>query len=518
VHSRRFFRYQPSRTGTVVTILFYCDYLSTEWEKESNERAHDVCRSNSGVILNPIWMSREQPVICTNIFRGCYMLTVFKFLMHASVAIFILSCCPDGAVAFQWPQFGGPQRDFTLDREPFNTPEFSVTQLWQIEIGVGKSELVIDNSSVYVCFRKDKPADESADNTKYWEGVAALDRQTGAQRWVYQYDCSDLEEQQSFSGDPRASQATPVIAGDWIFTLGFTGRLVCLNKSSGKVVWEKDLVADEQIMAEPVQFGFSASPVVVDGRLIIYAGGAKRGLMCLNLSDGSEVWSCDCGEATYATPVITTLCGKQQIVIVSAKEILSVDSQTGEILWRSDLLEPGLTNVPCPLPVGNDLLLISGQGAKGTYCLEITNSHDSWTARQVWKTVRPQFFYCNWIPIEKGNVALGCTETMMMAISTADGKLKGRWRGFGNGNLLRLNDQILCVNGEGDLSLISIGPGGLTQEFECGLINGRVWAAPTLVDDQLFLRTGKKVAGYRIMPNGELHNSLDAPETLEYRD
>ncbi len=257
--------------------------------------------------------------------------------------------------------------------------------------------MVVDENSVFVCFRRDKPTGESAENTKYLEGIAALDRQTGEQRWVHQYDCEDLEEQQSFSGDPRSSQATPALAGDRIISLGFTGQLVCLTKSTGKVVWEKDLVTDPQIMAEPVQFGFSASPVVVDERLFIYAGGEKKGLLCLDLTNGSEVWSCDCGEATYVTPVITTLCDKRQLVIYSTAEILGIDEPTGAILWRSDLPESGLTNVPSPLPIGDNRLLISGQGAKGTYCLEVNKADGKWTTSQIWKEIRPQFFYCNWI-------------------------------------------------------------------------------------------------------------------------
>ena len=446
------------------------------------------------------------------------MLSIQRFVLSAGCVIFFHSFCLNESLAFQWPQFGGPQRNFILDREPLDEEDLALSRQWQIEIGDGKSGLVVDKDSVYVCFRQDKFEGEDKKKTEYLEGVAALDRQTGKQQWIHRYDCSDLEDQESFSGDPRSPQATPALAADRIISLGFTGRLVCLDKTKGKVVWEKNLVEDKQINAEPVQFGFSASPVVVAERLFVFAGGEKKGLLCLNVSDGSEVWSCDCGEATYATPVVATLCGKQQIIIYSTKEVVSVDLQSGSILWRSDLPAAGLTNVPAPLPIGKNRLLISGQGAKGTYCLEVQFVEDKWTVTELWKTKRPQFFYCNWIPADDGNIVLGCTETMMFAISTADGKLKGRWRGFGNGNLLRIKNQILCVNGNGDLSLISTDAEGLTQEFECGVISGRLWAAPTLADDQLFLRAGKKLACYQVDPSGDLKNSLDSPESLKYRN
>jgi outer membrane protein assembly factor BamB len=446
------------------------------------------------------------------------MLTLLKLVLPVSLGLFVQSCGLPSAAAVQWPQFGGPQRDFALERDPIEIQELAVSQLWQSEPGDGKSGLVVDDHLVYVCFRKDKPASESAGNTNYVEGIVALDRQTGHQRWIHQYDCSDLDEQESFSGDPRCFQATPALAAGRIVSLGFTGRLVCVTSSSGELVWEKDLVADHQIDAKPVQFGFAASPVVIDGRLLVFAGGETKGLLCLDLSDGSEIWSCDCGEATYATPVVATLSGTQQIIVVTTSEVVSVDEQTGSVLWRSELPESGLTNVPCPLPIGNDRLLISGQGAKGTYCLEVNDVDDQWNVRQLWRVARPQFFYCNWIPIAGGSVALGCTESMLMAVSTEDGKLKGRWRGFGNGNLLRIGDQIICINGKGDLSLLSMGTSGLTADFRCGTLGGRVWAPPTLADDQLFVRSGRTVACYRIGPGGDLTNRLDTSESLNYLD
>ena len=132
------------------------------------------------------------------------MLNRRTLVLIACIDIFFHACCLKPAIAFQWPQFGGPQRDFALDREPFNVSEFAADQLWQVEVGDGKSGVVVDETSVFVCFRRDKPTGESAENTKYLEGIAALDRQTGEQRWVHQYDCEDLEEQQSFSGDPRS--------------------------------------------------------------------------------------------------------------------------------------------------------------------------------------------------------------------------------------------------------------------------------------------------------------------------
>ena len=57
-------------------------------------------------------------------------------------------------------------------------------------------------------------------------------------------------------------------------TFGATGKMDCLDAASGNVVWSRDVAADTDAPA-PI-WGFSASPLVVDGLAIIYAGAKPK--------------------------------------------------------------------------------------------------------------------------------------------------------------------------------------------------------------------------------------------------
>ena len=62
-----------------------------------------------------------------------------------------------------------------------------------------------------------------------------------------------------------------VLAGR-IYTLGATGVLDCLAASDGRVLWSRDIVADSG-GALPM-WGFSSSPLVAEGLVCVWAGGA----------------------------------------------------------------------------------------------------------------------------------------------------------------------------------------------------------------------------------------------------
>ncbi len=49
---------------------------------------------------------------------------------------------------------------------------------------------------------------------------------------------------------PSSSNATPVIAGDKIFVCSDTARLICISKSNGKILWQKNNEYKDVLPAE----------------------------------------------------------------------------------------------------------------------------------------------------------------------------------------------------------------------------------------------------------------------------
>ena len=98
------------------------------------------------------------------------------------------------------------------------------------------------------------------------EAIVSLDAATGREVWAHQYKAR-FSDGQAGAG-PRSS---PSFADGRIYTLGGSGVLSCLESGSGKPCWSRDIVADSG--APLPMWGFSSSPLIVDGLVVVYAGG-----------------------------------------------------------------------------------------------------------------------------------------------------------------------------------------------------------------------------------------------------
>ncbi len=249
------------------------------------------------------------------------------------------------------------------------------------------------------------------------------------------------------------------------------------------MVWEIDLV--QRFAAEPVQFGFSASPIPYDDSVIVLAGGQQGGLVCLRIQDGSLKWHRPCREASYATPVLWRRHDSIQVVFVTRDDVVGVTAEDGKELWRFALPESGLTNVPTPLPVGKEGLIVSGQGNGGTRRLEIHSQDNAWTASEAWFS-RVEFFYCNWIA--RDGMLLGCGGDLFFGLDLATGRTRGRWRGLGDSNLVSSQDQLFILDGSGSLNSLAFAADKLKHLGTYRLFEQRCWTAPSLLGTELYCR------------------------------
>src|SRR5207245_3392213 len=109
-------------------------------------------------------------------------------------------------------------------------------------------------------------------------------------------------------------RATPTVAGDRVFALGSTGRLNCLELETGKAIWSKDIVRDNQ--GEMNEWGISCSPLVTHELVVVSAGGGNhRSLVAYETATGDFVWGGGADGAGYSSPCLTTLAGVPQILI-----------------------------------------------------------------------------------------------------------------------------------------------------------------------------------------------------------
>jgi outer membrane protein assembly factor BamB len=158
---------------------------------------------------------------------------------------------------------------------------------------------------------------------------------------------------------PDAGNSTPVIWGQRIFVTqasektrwppaggggpAVAGRrsLLCLRRSDGKLLWQKDVLYKEPESTHPTNPFCSASPTTDGERVVVSFGSA--GMFCYDC-DGKELWKKDLGKLEHiwgnaSSPVLykelaILWCGPGE-----RQFLLAVNKKTGKEVWRHK--EPG---------------------------------------------------------------------------------------------------------------------------------------------------------------------------------
>jgi outer membrane protein assembly factor BamB len=181
-----------------------------------------------------------------------------------------------------WPEFRGPARDNRVygvklatdwQRQP---PKL----LWRHPVGPAWSSVIVVDGKLFTQEQRGKQS----------EAVVCYDAQTGEEIWAHE-DATRFEEPLSGAG-PRS---TPTFASGRIYSLGGTGTLDCLDAATGKPFWSLDVVKDGGAeiptgqAGTPHQWGYSNSPLVVDGKVIVFAGGGhEKGLLAYSADSGER--------------------------------------------------------------------------------------------------------------------------------------------------------------------------------------------------------------------------------------
>lgn len=152
---------------------------------------------------------------------------------------------------------------------------------------------------------------------------------------------------------PGAGSSTPIIVGSKVFVTCYSGynvpgqphgrqddlkrHLVCLDRSSGKVLWTRDVPAKlpEQESIRDGHGYASSTPVADDTRIFAFFG--KSGVVAFNHA-GDKLWHANVGENLHAWGSAASLLLYGDLVIVNAsvesESLFALDARTGRQVWR----------------------------------------------------------------------------------------------------------------------------------------------------------------------------------------
>jgi outer membrane protein assembly factor BamB len=286
------------------------------------------------------------------------------------------------ARADDWPQWLGPKRDGVwredgvLDKFPTGGAKI----LWRTPIGSGYAGPAVAGGRVYVTDRVLKPGSRNPtngftrSNLAGSERVLCLDESSGQIVWHHEYDC---EYRIDYPAGPRA---TPIVAGGKVYTLGAMGDLLCLNAESGKPIWSHNFMTEYG--ANQQTWGFSAHPLLDGDRLICIVGGDGTVAVAFHKDTGKELWrNLSAAQAGYCPPVIYQVGATRQLIIWHAEAISGLEPETGKKFWQVEFPVKNALNVPMPRYDDGKLLVTSFYN--GAMMLKLAT--DRPTAEVLWR-------------------------------------------------------------------------------------------------------------------------------------
>src|SRR5262245_15243253 len=180
-----------------------------------------------------------------------------------------------GTWAECWRAWGWRSGDFTIERQGIAEawPEGGPHQLWKRPLGDGYSSILCKGDTLFTAYH------DHGD-----EVVIALDARSGSTTWEQRQKVEFWPDMtKRFGPGPNA---TPLLMGGRLMHIGIDGRMRCLDATSGKLLWEKDLPGQFGRRKRIEEYGYSGSPLAYRDTVIVLVGGDGAAVVALNPADG----------------------------------------------------------------------------------------------------------------------------------------------------------------------------------------------------------------------------------------
>jgi outer membrane protein assembly factor BamB len=294
--------------------------------------------------------------------------------------------------AADWARFRGPGGLGTADAKNLPT-EWSSTKnvAWKTKLpGPGASSPVVVGDRVFVTSYSGYAltVDEPGDIEKLKRHVVCLDRATGKIVWEKEYVALQPESKYSAGNDSWHGYATSTPAADEDNLYVFFGKsgVFCLAQKDGAEKWRVD-VGDKT-----TGWGSGNSPILFENLLIVNAAIESGRMIALDKKTGKEVWSVNVGKGARNTPNLVQAPSGEMEMVLSVPgdpqgKIIGMDPKTGKELWTCQGIRD--SGYVCPSVVAHDGVVYSIGGRKNTAVAvkaggrgDVTETHRLWSAEK----------------------------------------------------------------------------------------------------------------------------------------
>ncbi len=366
---------------------------------------------------------------------------------------------------FSWPQWDGPE-GLGISAETKWSASGADEALWSAKLGLGYSAVVVkDGRLITMGYDKESGLDT----------VFCFEALTGKSLWSHSYP-SKIWDRAHEGGTVN----TPVFDGDVVYSLNREGNLYCFQAEDGEILWHTMLKPeDNPHQLEYPTWGFSGSPLVLEDSLIVNCGR----MLSLDKESGEVLWASDDYGHGYGTPILFDLDGDPMLAAMNGRGLGIVSVENGIDLYFHEFT--GTTrgvNAVTPVMLEDDLFICSGtkpgcaRVAVGVDDLEVV-----WENREMVNS----FSGC----IAMDDHLFGFDGAMLKCVDP-EGNAKWEQRGIGNGSILGAGDRLLVMSGDGELIVAEANTEKYVELSKAKLFDeGRFWTKPVLVNGVIYCRS-----------------------------
>ena len=380
--------------------------------------------------------------------------------------------------AQEWTQWRGPARDGSVltKNAPAKWPD-TFQRSWRVEIGEGYSSPVVAGGRVFVHSRRDPE-----------EIVSAISLADGKVVWQQKYQAV-FNKNQFAVKMAKGPNSTPLVIDNRLFTLGVTGILNAWDTATGRPLWTRDF--SKSIDTSKLFCGTAASPIAIDGRVVVQVGSDVHGgqILALNPATGATEWEWRGLGPGYASPVVIDIGGTRHLVTMTEGSIVGVDAKTGKELWSVPFPDEWHENITTPLWTGTHLV-VAGTRA-GTHAYSIVQSGGKWQATEAWKNADVTMYMSS--PVYGDGVIYGHSEKkkgQFVAVDAKTGAVKWTTEGRQgeHASLLLTPHHVVFLTNGADLIVAKRGTPAFDVEKRYEVAEAATWAVPVLLGSKVLVR------------------------------
>jgi len=386
-----------------------------------------------------------------------------------------------------WPQWRGPARTGILTPEaaPAMWPP-ELRRGWSVEIGEGYSSPVSGDGRVFVHARRDPD-----------EVVSAIDLSTGRVLWQQKY-AAPMQKNPYAKAMAKGPYSTPLLADGRLYTLGTTAIASAWDAATGALLWRRDFSA--QIDTSKLFCGTAMSPLQTRSGTVVQVGDDRGGtLAALDPATGKDRWTTAIRGPGYASPIEITLAGVAQIVTMTTRSVIGVDSASGTILWEFPFDDEWNENIVTPIATSSGVI-VSGV-RQGTRRLTIAKSGSAWSATEAWHTPDVAMYMSS--PVLARGTLFGHSSKrkgQFVAMNADTGKVLWATEGRNatSASVVAAGAHLVFLTTEAQMIVTPVDPAAFHEVRRYSVAPSTVYAQPIVLRDRVVVRDASNLTQWTL--------------------